>query len=224
MSDAKDLPNWRQCRKEQTNPVNSHSKAAAMINRIRAIRQAKGMTLADLAAACQPATTAQTIGRLETGTRNLSLVWMNRIAAALAVDPQSLVRAATHEPARIIAELTASGPEALTAPREAVLPSELASHEGAPAPLVLEVTASLGEYRSGDLIWLRPIAPESPDLTRAINRDCLVPRPGGRFAFGRLIDRRASLVGLLPPGAGQKQVVVDNPPWIAIAAMLVRLL
>lgn len=193
-----------------------------MINRIRAIRQAKGMTLADLAAACVPATTAQTIGRLETGTRNLSLVWMNRIAAALGVEPQSLLRAEAAEPARIVVELTASGPEALAAPREAVLPNELAAADDAPAPIVLAVAASIGEYRAGDLIWLRPVAPDSPDIQRALNRDCLVPRPGGRFAFGRLIDRRGSLVGLLPPGAGQKQVVVDNPAWIALAAMLVR--
>lgn len=58
-----------------------------MNNRIRDIRKAKGMTLADLAAACAPPTTAQTIGRLETGMRSLSLTWMNRIAAALEVDP-----------------------------------------------------------------------------------------------------------------------------------------
>jgi transcriptional regulator with XRE-family HTH domain len=193
-----------------------------MINRIRAIRQAKGMTLADLAAACVPPTTAQTIGRLETGTRNLSLVWMNRIAAALDVDPQSLLRAETAAPARIIAELTATGAEALAAPREAVLPSDLATADDAPAPLVIAVTASLGEYRAGDLIWLRPIAPDSPDVLRAINRDCLVPRPGGRFVFGRLIDRRGSLVGVLPPGAGHKQVVVDSPAWIALGVMLVR--
>ena len=193
-----------------------------MINRIRAIRQAKGMTLADLAAACVPPTTAQTIGRLETGTRNLSLVWMNRIAAALDVDPQSLLRAETAAPARIIAELTATGAEALAAPREAVLPSDLAAADDAPAPLVIAVTASLGEYRAGDLIWLRPIAPDSPDVLRAINRDCLVPRPGGRFVFGRLIDRRGNLVGVLPPGAGHKQVVVDNPAWIALGVMLVR--
>ena len=193
-----------------------------MINRIRAIRKAKGMTLADLAAACSPPTTAQTIGRLETGTRNLSLVWMNRIAAALDVDPQSLVRPGDAEPPRVVAELTAAGPEPLAAPREAVLPSELAAQEGAPAPMVLAVSASAGEYRAGDLVWLQPLDPASPELARAINRDCLVPRPGGRFAFGRLIDRRGALVGLLPPGAGQKQVVVDNPAWIALAIMLVR--
>ncbi len=193
-----------------------------MINRIRAIRKARGMTLAELAAACQPPTTAQTIGRLETGTRNLSLGWMNRIAAALGVDPQSLLRAEAAEPARVIAALTAQGPEALLAPREAVLPSDLAAGEGAAALQVILVSESVGEYRPGDQVWLQPLDPASSDIARAINRDCLVPRPGGRFAFGRLIDRRGRLIGLLPPGAGQKQIVVDNPAWIALAVMLVR--
>ena len=55
-----------------------------------------------------------------------------------------------------------------------------------------------------------------------INRDVLVPKSGGRFAFGRLIDRKGSFVGILPPGIGEKQIVVDSPAWIAEAAMLVR--
>lgn len=190
-----------------------------MVNRIRDLRKAKGLTLADLAAACEPATTAQTIGRLETGTRQLSLAWMNRIAAALTVDPASLMRGAAGERAQIVAELAASGAEALSTLREAVLPSELAAGDG-PAPLVLAVSESVGEYRPGDMLWLQPLDPE--DAASAINRDCLVPRPGGRFAFGRLIDRRGTLVGLLPPGSGHKQVVVDNPAWIAVAMMLVR--
>lgn len=194
-----------------------------MTNRIRDIRKAKGLTLADLAAACTPPTTAQTIGRLETGMRQLSLAWMNKIAAALGVEPASLMRDTAGAPAQIVAELGLHGPDALTAPREALLPSALAAPDS-PAPLVLAITASVGEYRAGDLLWLHQIDPDAdPSATaRAMNRDCLVPRPGGRFAFGRLIDRRGPLVGLLPPGAGQKQVVVDNPPWIAVAAMLVR--
>lgn len=190
-----------------------------MINRIRDIRKAKGMTLAQLAKACDPPTTAQTIGRLETGMRNLSLKWMERIGTALGVDPESLVRSEETAPAQVVAELGAQGAEPLAAPREAVLPTDLAAAKGETLA-VLEVTASTGEYRPGDRLWLHRIAPE--DAGQAINRDCLVPRPGGRFAFGRLIDRRDAKVGLLPPGAGQKQLVVDNPPWIGLAVMLVR--
>ena len=128
-----------------------------MINRIRDIRRQKGMTLADVAAACEPATTAQTIGRLETGMRNLSLIWMNRIAAALDVEPELLVRGG---------------------------------------------------------------------FSRLFNRDVLAPRPGGRFAFGRMIDGTLDAnpmrIALLPPGAGQRQIIIDNPPWLAVAEMLAR--
>jgi transcriptional regulator with XRE-family HTH domain len=188
-----------------------------VINRIRDIRRQKGMTLAEVAAACEPPTTAQTIGRLETGMRNLSLVWMNRIASALGVDPELLIKGEAGAQPQVVARLTESGAEALTAPRDAILPVEL----GGDAPLVcLAVDAPQGEYRTGDQLWLRRAAPE--DAPRLINRDVLVPRAGGRFAFGRLIDRQATLVGLLPPGAGQRQIVVDNPAWLAVAEMLVR--
>ena len=188
-----------------------------MINRIRDIRKEKGLTLADVAAACTPPTTAQTIGRLETGMRNLSLTWMNRIAAALDVDPEMLVRGEREPHPQIVARLTDGGAEALVVPRDAILPTELDSA----APLVcLAVEAGAGEYRAGDQIWMRLLPPE--DALKMINRDVLVPRKGGRFAFGRLIDRQGSLVGLLPPGTGQRQIVIDSPPWLAVAEMLVR--
>lgn len=190
-----------------------------MINRLRDIRKAKGWTLAELADACDPPTTAQTIGRLETGTRNLSIKWMDRIANALEIDPETLVRSDRSRAPRVIAALTEHGAEALSSPSDAILPTEL----GGDDPLmVLAINASAGEYRIGDQLWMRQIAPG--DAGAAVNRDVLVPRKGGRFAFGRLIDRRGTLVGVLPPGMGQKQQVVDDPPWIAVAEMLVRTL
>ena len=188
-----------------------------MINRIRDVRKEKGVTLAEVAAACEPPTTAQTIGRLETGMRNLSLDWMNRIAAALGVEPETLLKGNETVQPQIVARLTEAGAEALARPRDAILPTELDSG----APLVcLAIEAAQGEYRAGDQLWLRQMPPgEAPKI---INRDVLVPRSGGRFAFGRLIDRQGTLVGLLPPGAGQRQVVVDKPQWLGVAEMLVR--
>ncbi len=188
-----------------------------MINRMRDIRKARNMTLADLAQACDPPTTAQTIGRLETGMRNLSIKWMDRIAAALDVDPQSLVRSDGSSNPKVVAILQAGGAEALTTEADAILPTEI----GGDAPLVaIRVDVGAGEYRAGDQLWMRQMAPS--ESGRAINCDVLVPRTGGRFCFGRLIDRQGAMVGILPPGAGQKQQVVDNPPWIAVAEMLVR--
>lgn len=188
-----------------------------MINRIRDIRREKNLTLADVAALCRPPTTAQTIGRLETGTRSLSLAWMNRIAAALRVEPSLLVRGEVPSEPKLVARFTSSGAEALAEPRDAVLPSALA---GDGPLLALAVEASAGEYRAGDQLWLRQIEPAG--YARLFNRDVLVPRTGGRFAFGRMIDGREGRIALLPPGAGQRQIVIDRPPWVAVAEMLVR--
>jgi transcriptional regulator with XRE-family HTH domain len=188
-----------------------------MINRIRDVRKQKRMTLADVAARCSPPTTAQTIGRLETGMRNLSLDWMNRIAAALAVEPELLVRRERDDSAKLIARLGENGAEALAKPMDALLPSAL----GGDAPLLaMAVEVGVGEYRSGDQVWLRRFEPAA--FGKALNRDVLAPRPAGRFAFGRMIDREGSRIALLPPGPGQRQVVIDSPAWLGVAEMLVR--
>ncbi len=188
-----------------------------MINRIRDIRREKGLTLADVAERCQPQTTAQTIGRLETGMRNLSLVWMNRIAAALGVEPELLVRGDVSAQPQLVAHLTDAGPEALTTPRDAILPTALG---GDGILMAMAVEVSCGEFRAGDQIWFRRVPDE--EWGRHVNRDVLVPRSGGRFAFGRMIDRDGSRVALFPPGTGQRQIVVDNAAWLAAAEMLVR--
>lgn len=188
-----------------------------MINRIRDIRLQKGLTLAEVAAACNPPTTAQTIGRLETGMRNLSLVWMNRIAAALEVEPELLLRSEASEPARIVAVLGRDGAEAARKPLEAVTPSDLAGD----APwVVLAVESSCGEYRAEDQVWLRQHPPE--DAPKLMNRDVLAPKPGGSFAFGRLVDCEGERIALLPPLSGQRQIEVEHPAWLAVAEMLVR--
>lgn len=188
-----------------------------MINRIRDIRRQKGWTLADVAERCVPPTTAQTIGRLETGMRQLSLTWMNRIAQALEVDPELLVKGEAEGQPRYIARMTDAGCEALAEPRDAILPTAL----GGDGELVaLAVEAGAGEYRAGDQVWCRQFGPDH--FARLLNRDVLAPRPGGRFAFGRMIDRDETRVALLPPGQGTRQVVIDSPAWLAGAEMLVR--
>ena len=84
------------------------------------------------------------------------------------------------------------------------------------------VSAGVGDYRSGDELWLSRIAPE--EYAGALNRDLLVPRPAGRYVFGRLIGRDGSRIQILPLGAGAKQQVFDDPPWAAVAVRLIRAL
>jgi transcriptional regulator with XRE-family HTH domain len=185
-----------------------------MITRIREVRRARGMTLDDVARRCEPPTTPQTIGRLETGTRTVSVGWLNRIAKALGVEAQDLVQGGETAELKVAAVL---GPGGATAPRRAaiVVPPRVDEHH-----IALIVSASVGDYRSGDEIWCESLQPEQ--FARALNRDILVPRPAGRFLFGRLINRDEEKLQILPLEAGGRQQVVANPPWIAVASKLVR--
>lgn len=185
-----------------------------MITRIREVRRARGMTLDDVARACDPPTTPQTIGRLETGTRTVSVGWLNRIAHALGVDAQDLVDAGETAELKVAAILGANG--AVAPKRTAiVVPPRVDSGQ-----VALTVTAGVGDYRAGDELWCDTL--QAGDYARALNRDVLVPRPAGRFLFGRLIDRDEERLQLLPLGAGGRQQIVANPPWIAVAIKLVR--
>jgi len=184
-----------------------------MINSIRAVRRAKGLTLEEVAYRCDPPTTAQTIGRLETGTRTLSLGWMNRIAAALGVDAAELVQLPQDTQLTITALLGADGAQAPTRIEQA-----LTARPGEDM-VAVRVTSSIGDYRAGDEIWCRRI---EGDWTNALNRDLLVPRPAGRFIFARLLNVDGEKLHLLPLGTGQRQQVVNNPPWAAVAVRLIR--
>lgn len=185
-----------------------------MITCIREVRRARGLTLQEVADRCAPPTTAQTIGRLETGTRTVSVGWLNRIAAALEVEAADLLRMPERADLPVAALL---GPEGARAPRRE---SIVTAPQAAPGQIALLVEAATGDYRAGDQLWCERIGPE--DFGRALNRDVLLPRPAGRFAFGRLIGRDPGKLHLLPPSPGARQQVLADPPWAAIVRTLVR--
>ena len=188
-----------------------------MITAIREVRRTKGLTLDDVARRCVPPTTAQTIGRLETGTRTVSVGWLNRIAAALDVDSADLVTLPDRATLPVAATLDAGGAHA---PRHAAAVAPPAAGAG---QVAVTVTGSVGDYRAGDEIWCQPLTPDA--FGSALNRDVLVPRAAGRFLFGRLIGRDpGGKLHLLPPGPGSRQQVVTDAPWIARAVRLVRAL
>ena len=187
-----------------------------MITRIREVRRARGMTLDEVAKACIPSTTPQTIGRLETGTRTVSVGWLNRIATALGVDAADLVDHPERSELPVAAVLGASG---VAAPKRQAL---VVPPKAGAGQIAMTVAASTGDYRAGDEIWLERLEPE--EFTHGLNRDILVPRPAGRFLFGRLIGREDGKLHLLPPGAGGRQSVIADPPWAAVAVRLVRAL
>ena len=185
-----------------------------MITRIREVRRARGLTLDDVARRCEPPTTPQTIGRLETGTRTVSVGWLNRIAKALGVEAQDLVQGGEAAELKVAAVL---GPGGAVAPRRSaiVVPPRIDEQQ-----VAVIVAASIGDYRSGDEIWCETLQPA--DYARALNRDVLIPRPAGRFLFGRLINRDEEKLQVLPLESGGRQQVVASPPWMAVATRLVR--
>jgi len=185
-----------------------------MLTRIREVRKAKLMTLHEVAAACRPPTTAQTIGRLETGMRTVSVGWLNRIAAALGVEAAELVTLPDRIDVPVAALLTGDG---AVAPRRpvALLP---------PVPgggfVGVNVEIAQGDYRAGDSVWLERLSPDV--FMTALNRDVLVPRGVGRFAFGRLVGVDSKRIQLQPLAAGARQIIVADAPWLAVARKLVR--
>ena len=104
-----------------------------MITRIREVRRAKGLTLAEVGDRCDPPTTAQTIGRLETGTRTVSVDWLNRIATALGVDAGDLVELPERADLPVAAILGADG---ASAPRHEQVAAAPAPEAGSIAVLV----------------------------------------------------------------------------------------
>lgn len=190
------------------------SAEATLKTRIREVRRAAGLTLAEVAARCVPPTTAQTIGRLETGMRTVSMGWLTRIAGALAVPPSELVTLSSRADLPLAALLGASG---------AIAPAHTTTLSP-PAPLADEIAMLVevgqGDYRAGDQLWLKRLAPAR--YGDAMNRDILIPRSAGRLAFGRLVDARNGRINLVPVLPGARQLIIEDAPWIAVVRILIR--
>ena len=185
-----------------------------MINSIRAVRRAKGLTLEEVGQRCDPPTTAQTIGRLETGTRQLTVPWIEKLAVALQVEPRELIAQEGDTAIAVAAQLTAEGAQPLSEPLQIHAPTPLAGTIG------LMVRDSQGDYRAGDQLWLEQLPPDR--FSEAVNTDVLIPRSVGRFVFGRLVATEGNRLHLLPARPGARQTVIADAPWIGRAHSLIR--
>lgn len=185
-----------------------------MITAIREVRRARGLTLDEVARRCVPPSTAQTVSRLETGMRTVSIAWINRLAAALEVSAADLVALPQRADLPVTAVLGTQGVRAPHRPETVVAPAPPAG------AMAVTVAGSVGDYRAGDTIWCVPIAPDR--YADALDRDVLAPLPAGRFAFGRLVAQDGGRLHILPPGPGGARQAVTDPPWIAQAVRLVR--
>src|SRR6476619_3190590 len=114
----------------------------SMITRIREVRRAKKLTLQQVAERCVPPTTPQTIGRLETGARTVSVHWLNRIADAMGVTAKDLVDSSEPRAVLVVAVLDHDGAHAPRHDAVAVGPRP------EPGMVAIKVASSLGDYRN----------------------------------------------------------------------------
>ena len=164
--------------------------------RIREIRKAKGLTLQEVAERVRPQpTTAQTIGRLETGARALTLDWVDKIAAAMQVDPADLLALPDDGDLLVKADVGADGRVRDSA--EGVVALRLFAQ----SPIALRVSANLGQYRQGDTVVCERV--EDGSVDRGLGLDCYAEDRAGQRYFGKLgPGSQAGHYSLLPLSPG----------------------
>lgn len=185
-------------------------------NRIREIRRQKRITLHELAARIKPKpTTAQTIGRLETGTRTLSLKWLNKIAEVLECDPADLLDASTSHKLPVAGHLKADGAILAVNDESATLQAS------ATIPMCLRIDITADDYRAGDTLLLDRFEGADIEL-KAEGHDCLVEDSGGNLHFGKVIrGGKTDRFTLIPIPAGDIKYDIQLK-WAARAISLTR--
>lgn len=188
--------------------------------RLREMRKAKGLTLQQVAGRVKPhGTTAQTIGRLETGARTLTLTWLHRIAEAMEVAPADLLSLPESGDIAIDGKVTVSG--MVVDGEEGVLAMRMVARE----PVAIRFAKAMGQYLEGDVVVCELLAPE--DFHRAAGCDCLLRDTEGRRHFGKVVPGPAanivSLAPLAPAGAMRMNIEITMAaPAIALMRALAR--
>ena len=184
-----------------------------MLTRLREIRKAKGLTLQQVAERATPPTTAQTIGRLETGVRTLSVGWIDRIAAALGVAPEELIALPGGGDINIWGAVGADGEITET---DGYFRMQLEVHE----PVAVRIDHNQGSYLAGDtLICSAKIPTEWGD---ALGRDCVIEDGAGKRYFGKLTRYEDGAADLANYGIGGGIATKIKVVMLAVASYQLR--
>ena len=185
-------------------------------SRLREIRKARGLTLQTVAERIKPhGTTAQTIGRLETGRRTLSVEWVERIAEALECDSSELLALPEGGDLEISGCVTRGG--RFEAKPVGTLALRLAARDS----IALRISDVMGQYQPGDIVVCNHI-PKS-DFSAAEGCDCLVRLENNRQYFAKIArGQKTGTFTLLPLAASGKTVADIVLTMIAPAALLHR--
>jgi hypothetical protein len=173
------------------------------------------LTLDELAKQVRPPTTAQTIGRLETGARKTTLDWLYKIADALDVHPSELVDFGGKDEIPVLGMLTQGGQIAPAGTESLHLRARARN------PVAIKIAHAFGDFAVGDTLVCETV--EGDDLESCLGKDCVVVTTQGERLFGRLIrgtaEGRYTVVALGDEG----NVVYDaGVTSAALPVMLLR--
>lgn len=186
-----------------------------MINKIREVRRSKGLTLDDVAMRCEPQTTAQTVGRLETGTRELTLSWIDRLSKALDVHSADLLVFDENHHVPLIAHCQETGVESVK--EERLNPPIPKAKNGT---IAIKMADDMGDYRRDDVLWL--ISVSDDQYIFQLKKDILINLNDEKFIFGKFVHIDGQTLHILPYGKSQSLLLVEKPKWIAVAEKLFR--
>jgi len=184
-----------------------------MLTRLREIRKTKGLTLQQVAERADPPTTAQTIGRLETGVRTLSVGWIDRIAAALEVAPEELIALPEGGDIDIWG---AVGNEGKISAADGYLRMQLEVHE----PVAVRIDHNQGSYLAGDTLICSAKMPQ--EWGDALGKDCVIEDGSGKRYFGKLTRYEGGAADLACHTASGGITTKINVVMLAVAVYQLR--
>lgn len=185
-------------------------------NRIRRMRQRRGLTLKQVADAIRPEpTTPQTIGRLEKGVRTVSVDWLAKIAEVLDCHVADLIDEPASQDISLLGAAMADGH--VHAAANVGVETRPPAHD----PVAVRMSESAGPYQAGDIVICNRSL--GPDLSGCLGRDCLARTDTGETLFGRLAaGRRDGSFTLVPPRPGASIRYDLSLDWAAAAVSLIR--
>ncbi len=186
-----------------------------METRIREFRKLRGLTLKDLAE--RISTTPQTVQRLETANMTVSTDWLEKIAAALNIEPADLIARPGGREIPVIGRVMNEG---RVRAGEGKQVNTLHLHVPADDPVAAQLDVRVGFYEVGTILVANRL-PE-PDYEKAHSADCLVALKSGEILFRRLIRGEKGGWTLVPHDSGAEITYYARIEWLAPIVMILR--
>lgn len=188
-----------------------------MQTRIREFRKLRGLTLKELAD--KIGTTPQTVQRLETANMTVSTDWLEKIAAALNVEPADLI---ARSPGREIPVLGKVARHGRLHASDGSQPRTLHLHVPADDPVAAQLDERVGVFEAGTILIANRL--RVADHANAHSSDCLVGLEDGPVLFRRVIRGEGTTWTLVPHEFGGDVQYNQTVSWLARLVMCVRYL